>query len=133
MILDTSALIAILLDEPGADALFDTMLSDPVRVVSSMSVLEASCVLGSRRGAIGVMEFNRFLRESKVEVVPLDQEQVEIAQTAWLTYGKGIHPAGLNFGDLAAYALSVARQEPLLFVGDDFTKTDIRGADHRDR
>jgi ribonuclease VapC len=123
--IDTSALVAVLLNEGPAGALKKALIGDSIRLISAMTLIEVSCVLGARRGSMALMELNRLLHDLKIEVIPLDQEQVEIAQIAWLRYGRGMHPAALNLGDLAAYALAMARQEPLLFVGEDFQKTDV--------
>ena len=90
-----------------------------------MSVLEATCVISARLGPLAVSELTLFLREFRIEPVPFDTPQLELAQNAWLRYGRGFHVARLNFGDCASYALARSSGEPLLFVGDDFRQTDV--------
>ncbi|HXJ42276.1 MAG TPA: type II toxin-antitoxin system VapC family toxin [Bryobacteraceae bacterium] len=124
--IDTSALIAMLRDEPSADALRHAVAEDGVRLISTVSVLEATCVMTSRGGPAALMELTMFLAEFRFEQVAFMGEQLAIAQKAWLRYGKGRHRAGLNFGDCASYALAEATGEALLFVGEDFPRTGIR-------
>ncbi len=91
-------------------------------------MLEASIVIESRRGDAAGRELDLLLHRAKVQTVAVDEAQVELARAAWRRYGKGRHLAGLNFGDLFAYALARADGDALLFKGDDFTKTDITAA-----
>jgi ribonuclease VapC len=128
MVIDTSALIAMLCDEPEAPQLEAAIESDPVRLLSSGTLFEASIVIEARFGDAGSRELDRLIRTAQIEVVPFDREQAETAREAYRRYGKGRHPAALNFGDCFAYALSSLRKEPLLFKCHDFAKTDIRGA-----
>jgi ribonuclease VapC len=128
MVVDTSALIAILLDEPERRSLEDAIEADPVRLVSAMSKLEASMVMIGRHGIEGGARLDRLLREIAATVVPFDDHQADIARDAFVRFGKGHHPAGLNFGDCAAYALAMAEAEPLLFKGTDFGATDVAAA-----
>ena len=130
MVIDTSALLAILFEEARAPWLRSAMSSDPVRLMSTMSVLEVTCVISARLGPLAVSELTLFLREFRVEPVPFDQRQLELAQNAWLRFGRGFHAARLNFGDCASYALSHFSGEPLLFVGDDFRQTDVAGVSY---
>jgi ribonuclease VapC len=130
MVIDTSALLAILFEEGTARPLRMAMSSDPVRLMSTMSVLEATCVIAARFGAGAVSELRLFLREFQVEQVPFDKPQLELAQNAWLNYGRGFHAARLNFGDCASYALARFSGEPLLFVGNDFRQTDVTGVSY---
>lgn len=125
MVIDTSALVALLEDEAAAPALRIALSGDPTRLISTVSVLEATCVLGGRRGTGAVLELSLFLSEFDLQQVPFDAAQLSIAQRAWLVYGRGRHPARLNFGDCASYALAQSRSEPLLFIGDDFPQTDV--------
>jgi len=125
MVIDTSALLALLQDEAPAAALRLAVAEDPVRLMSAVSVLEATCVLSARRGSRALPELALFLSEFRLEKVSFDAAHLELAQSAWLRYGRGVHPARLNFGDCAAYALAQATGEPLLFVGDDFARTDV--------
>jgi len=125
MVLDTSAVMAILLQEPVADRLVSAMEADRTRLISAASVIESSLVLLGRYGEAGEALLDRLLRGIGAEVVPVGEEQVVLARDAALRFGRGRHPAALNFGDCFSYALSVTRGEPLLFVGDDFSKTDV--------
>jgi len=128
MVVDTSALIAILLDEPERPSIEDRIEGNPVRLVSAMSKLEASMVMIGRHGIEGGARLDRLLREIAATVVPFDEHQADIARDAFVRYGKGRHRAGLNFGDCAAYALALAEAEPLLFKGTDFGATDVQVA-----
>ncbi len=125
MVLDTSAVTAILLNEPEADRFRAAIADDPVRLMSAVSAVEATCVLESRRGAQAGVELEFFVYKVGIKFVPFDADQLEVARSAWRLYGRGKHPAGLNFGDCAAYALARTAGEPLLFKGGDFAKTDI--------
>lgn len=126
MVIDTSALIAILTDEPeraGYNRLIET---SAVRLVSAATVLEAALVIESRKGEYGGRELDLFLHRARFEIVPVDEDQVELARAAWRTYGKGRHPAGLNYGDCFSYALARQRGEALLYKGEDFGRTDSK-------
>ncbi len=126
MVIDTSAIMAILTREPTADRLGAAVEADPTRLVSVTTVVECALVLLGRYGEAGEPQLDRFLRGIGAEVVAVGEEQVNLARDAALRFGRGRHPAGLNFGDCFSYALSVARDEPLLFVGDDFSQTDVK-------
>jgi ribonuclease VapC len=125
MVIDTSALIAILLDEPERNSLQDSIKSDSLRLVSAMSKLETGMVMVGRHGIEGAARLDRLLREIAASIVPFDEHQADIARDAFARYGKSRHRAGLNFGDCAAYALAMAEAEPLLFKGTDFGATDV--------
>jgi ribonuclease VapC len=125
MVIDTSAIVAIALNEPDAKELEVRIADDPVRLISAAIVLEATIVLESRLGDAGGREFDLWLLKIGAEIVPVDAEQADAARRAWRRYGKGRHPAALNYGDCFSYALAVTRGEPLLFKGDDFVKTDV--------
>lgn len=125
MVIDTSAILAILLQEPAADRLMSAVEADRTRLVSAAAVVEASLVLLGRYGEAGDPPLDRLLRGIGAEIVPVGEEQVALARDGALRFGRGRHPAGLNFGDCFSYALSAERGEPLLFVGDDFSRTDI--------
>ena len=125
MVIDTSAIIAIALDEPEAATFEQHIASDPVRLISAATVLEISMILETRLGEAAVREFDLWLHKAQVEIVAVDIEQLDAARRAWRRFGKGRHPAGLNYGDCFSFALAFARQQPLLFKGDDFSKTDI--------
>jgi ribonuclease VapC len=125
MVIDTSAVMAMLLAEPSADRLVAAMEADHRRLVSAATVVEASMVLLGRFGETGDLQLDRLLRSIGAEVVAVGEEHVALARDAALRYGRGRSPASLNFGDCFSYALAVASDEPLLFVGDDFSKTDV--------
>jgi ribonuclease VapC len=125
MVLDTSALVAMLTGEPGADELIDRLAQAHAAFISAGTLLEASIVLEVRLGEEGLRDLSLFLQAAGVTVVPVDAEQVEVARDGYARFGKGRHPAGLNFGDVFAYALARLRGQPLLYVGEDFTRTDV--------
>jgi len=125
MVIDTSAIVAIALNEPDAADLEERIADDPVRLISAATVLEATIVLETRLGDAGGREFDLWLLKVGAEVVPFDAEQTDAARRVWRRYGKGRHAAALNYGDCFSYALALARGETLLFKGDDFAKTDI--------
>jgi ribonuclease VapC len=117
----------MLLNEPGAAAVARAIEEGSPRLISGANLLEATIVIESRRGAAGGRELDLFLYRAKIEAVTVDENQIEIARAAWRRFGKGRHPAALNFGDCFAYALASSRRAPLLFVGNDFAQTDIEG------
>jgi len=125
MVIDSSALIAILFDESDRLRIEQAIEADEVRLVSAMTKLETSIVLLGRRGEPLVSRLDRLLHRISATIMPFDDHQADIARDAFAHYGKGRHPAGLNFGDCAAYALSVAEAEPLLFKGTHFGATDV--------
>lgn len=126
MVVDTSALIAILCNEPEAPLFEEALERDATRLISAATLLETSIVIEARFGEAGGRELDLLIHKAQIQVEPVDQEQAEIARETYRTYGKGHHPAALNYGDCFAYALSSARGEPLLYKEDDFTKTDIK-------
>jgi ribonuclease VapC len=128
MVLDTSALIAILLDEADRPRLTRAIADAPLRVISAATLLEAGIVIEARLGDAGGRELDLLLHRADVAVVPVDAGQAELARGAWRRYGKGRHSAGLNYGDCFSYALAAQRGEALLFVGDDFAATDVQVA-----
>jgi ribonuclease VapC len=125
MVVDTSALVAILNDEPERQELIKRIAAAGPRLISAATVLEAGIVIEARRGEHAGREFDLFLHRAKFEIVPVDARQVEIARAAFRRYGKGRPPTGLNFGDYFSYALAKVRGDELLFKGEDFFKTDI--------
>lgn len=126
MVLDTSAILAILLGEPESPVIAELIAKDAKRLLSAGTALELMIVIEARKGEAGGRELDLLLHRAKIDVVPFDNEQAEIARVAWRRYGKGNHLAGLNFGDCFAYALSKISEEPLLFKGNDFNQTDIK-------
>lgn len=125
MVIDTSALLAILLAEQEAADFSRLIAGDPKRLVSALTALEAAIVIHARKGPSGVRELDLLLHATGALVVSLDADQVLVARAAYEKYGKGHHPAGLNLGDCCSYALARTSGEPLLFKGDDFGKTDV--------
>jgi ribonuclease VapC len=125
MVLDSSALLALLLDEPEAEEFRAAVEDDTTRLVSATSLLETALVIEARKGEPGGRELDLLIHKAEIEVAAVDAEQVSEARRAYRRFGKGRHAAGLNFGDIFAYALARTSGEPLLFKGDDFAKTDI--------
>ena len=127
MVIDTSAIIAVLLDEANAAGIAQAIETGSPRLLSAANLVEASMVIESRKGEAGGRELDLLLYRAGIEVVAVDQDQAEVARLAWRQFGKGRHPAALNYGDCFAYALAKTRRLPLLFRGDDFAQTDIAG------
>jgi len=125
MVLDTSALLAILRDEPERRSFNEAIEESELRLLSVASFVETSIVLEARFGAEGVRDLDLLISKANLSLVDVDQEQAHHAREAYRRYGKGRHRAGLNFGDCFAYALASARHEPLLYKGADFRATDI--------
>jgi ribonuclease VapC len=128
MVIDTSAIIAVLVDEPDAPRVAEAIEAASLRLLSAANLLEASIVIEGRNGAPGGRDLDLLIYRTGTEIVPVDQDQAEIARDAWRRYGKGRHPAGLNYGDCFAYALAKSRRLPLLFVGGNFARTDLEAA-----
>ena len=129
MIIDSSALIAMIYGEAGAEEVFRLIRAEPRSSVSAANYLEAAIVIDASGRATASRQFDELLRSLDVAVQPVTAEQARIARAAYRSFGKGSgSPAQLNFGDCFAYALAVDAGEPLLFVGDDFTHTDVRPA-----
>ncbi|HXA23868.1 MAG TPA: type II toxin-antitoxin system VapC family toxin [Acetobacteraceae bacterium] len=125
MVIDTSALVAVLLQERDADRVAQAIDAGSPRLLSAASLLEASIVIASRKGEAGGRELDLLMYRAGIEVVAVDQNQAETARATWRRFGKGRHPAGLNYGDCFAYALARSSRLPLLFRGNDFSQTDI--------
>lgn len=125
MIVHTSAALAVVLGEPGFEVFAAAIASSEVRRISAASFLEASIIVESRARDRGLRQFDSFIRESELAIEPVTHEHALIAREGFSNYGKGRHPAGLNFGDCFAYALAKSTGEPLLFKGDDFRQTDV--------
>jgi ribonuclease VapC len=128
MIVDSSAVIAILLREPDAERFARSIANAPICLMSAVTRVELSFVIEGRHGDAGRADLDRFLADAQVEVASIGPEQAEIAIEAFRRYGKGRHRARLNIGDCFAYALAKATDQPLLFKGDDFNHTDLRSA-----
>lgn len=128
MIIDSSAVIAILAGEPDAAHYAQLIEHDATPRIGAPSLLESSIVLTRWFGEAAEAALDGFVRESGAEIVPFDLPQLRAAQDAYRQFGKGRHPAGLNFGDCMSYALARVCDEALLFKGEDFARTDIRAA-----
>jgi ribonuclease VapC len=125
MVLDSSAIIAILLQEPEA-ARFATAIADnPPNYLSAASLLETSIVMETRKGEDGARDLDLFIYRAGIEIVAVDAQQAETARIAWRRYGRGKHKAALNYGDCFSYALARAMGAPLLYKGGDFAATDL--------
>ncbi|RYE79005.1 MAG: type II toxin-antitoxin system VapC family toxin [Myxococcales bacterium] len=127
MAVDTSALVAIILGEADAERLARVLQTDTVALTAA-SLFEASMVVESRQGPDGARDLRSLLGELDVQIVAVDAEMAQAAHQAWQRFGKGRHPAGLNFGDCFSYALAKTWGVPLLFKGNDFTQTDVASA-----
>ena len=125
MVIDTSALVAILSLEPEAARLAQAIEADPTRLISASTLLEAGIVMEARLGSAGGKERDLLVAKAGVVIEPLTADQASTAREAWRRFGKGRHAAALNFGDCCSYALARATGEPLLFKGTDFANTDI--------
>jgi len=125
MVIDTSALAAIFFGEPERQKFLAAIAAAESRLVSAANLLETGIVVEARQGEAAGREFDLFIVRANLRVVPVDAEQADLARSAWRKYGKGRHPAGLNFGDCFAYALAKFSGEPLLAKGTDFARTDI--------
>ncbi len=128
MVIDTLALVAILTNEDDAEQLENAIDRDAVRMISVATVLETTIVLENRFGEAGTRELDLLIRRLPVDIRPVDCDQLEWARFAFQTYGRGRHPARLNFGDCFPYALSKITGEPLLYKGADFSQTDLASA-----
>lgn len=125
MILDSSAIVAIFFQEPGYEALLHKVTAAEETGIGAPTLVECSIVLTARLGRDARGLLARFLEEASVTVVPFTEAHFGTAVGAWLKYGKGQHPAGLNFGDCLSYAVAKLTEMPLLCVGDDFAQTDL--------
>jgi ribonuclease VapC len=129
MVIDTSAVVAILRQESGAEGLLRRLTAAGARRISAASLLETAIVLEAKSGERGGEQLDLFLARAQIEVAPVTIDQVRIARTAWRRYGKGTgHPARLNFGDCFSYALAQSLGEELLYKGADFADTDVARA-----
>jgi ribonuclease VapC len=125
MVIDTSALVAVLFGEPEQPMFVEAIAADPRRLISAATMLEATLVVESRRGEAAGRDLDLLVHRVSAEVVAVNEPQLEIARVAWRRYGKGRHIAALNFGDCFSYALARHAGEPLLFTGVGFGHTDV--------
>jgi len=125
MVIDTSVLIAIAFGEPDASSFEASMEDAEVRLISAASVLEASIVMRQKFGVSGAARLDELMARWPLQIVPFDADQLQWARFAVETYGRGQHPARLNFGDCFTYPLAKSSNEPILFKGTDFAQTDV--------
>jgi ribonuclease VapC len=125
IVVDTSAICAILFQEESAATAAETIDAASARLLSAANWVEAAIVVEARKGPAGALEFDALIEQGGIEIVPVDEETARAARVAWRRYGKGRHPAALNFGDCFAFGLAKVRGLPLLAIGGDFAKTDI--------
>jgi ribonuclease VapC len=128
MVIDSSALVAIILEEPDASIYLSAIANTSTAMLSTATFVETSLVLLRRRKHDALTVLDIVISQLKIETVPVDHEQGLLAREAFLRFGKGRHKAGLNFGDCFSYALAKQTGEPILFKGNDFSKTDIVSA-----
>lgn len=128
MVIDSSAFLAILQNEPESGPFRVFMRNDPVRVASAATIVETSLVVLARQGEPGLVELRAFIDIAGIEIAPFNDEQAVVAIDAFRRFGKGRHPASLNLGDCFSYSLARILDQPLLFKGNDFIHTDIRKA-----
>ena len=129
MIIDTSALVAILQDEPERRRYIEAIEAADARSMSAATFVETSIVIETRYGAEGIRDLDLFVSRARIDLVAVDAEQAHVARRAFSQFGKGRHRAGLNYGDCFAYALAMVAGEPLLCKGDDFPHTDVARAE----
>jgi ribonuclease VapC len=130
MVIDTSALLAILQDEPERRAFTQAIEAAEDRTISAATFVESSIVIEARYGAEGLRDLDRLLAKAQIEIVPVDLEQGHAARLAFSLFGRGRHPAALNYGDCFSYALARVRGTPLLYKGVDFAATDVEPVAH---
>ena len=125
MVVDSSALLAVLFGEEDSASYIEALAAGERKYISSLNLFEAAVVVEARKGENGAKAFTALTANAELEVLPFDASQAEIALAAWRRFGRGRHPAGLNLGDCAAYALAITLNERLLFKGTGFTRTDV--------
>jgi ribonuclease VapC len=131
MVIDTSALMAVLLGEPERDEFILAIANHPDPIISAATLVESSMVAEARLGHRGKTRLVDLLEAGGVRTVAFDEAQADLAHEAWKSYGRGDSPAGLNFGDCLGYALAKQADRPLLFKGNDFAQTDVKPAQGR--
>lgn len=124
IVVDSSAIVAVLFDEPGGDAIAQKLADSPC-VMSAATRVELGIVIEARTGAAGTQLLEEFLSRVDMQIEPVDARLADEALVCWRRFGKGRHEAGLNLGDTFSYALARRMGQPLLFVGDDFSRTDV--------
>lgn len=130
VVVDSSALVALVLEEDDAPRILGALLATDMRQISAFSFLETSLVVMSRKGPAGHAIFEALVERFRLDVVAMDREHAQVARQGWVRFGKGRHPAGLNIGDCCSYALAYLSGFPLLCKGEDFQRTDLTLADY---
>ncbi len=125
MVLDSSVLVSILLNEPEAARYVSAIENADKLFISAVNLFEIAMVIEGRKGKRGEQQFYQLMTKLAPDIIPFDASQAQLAYLAWQRYGKGNHPAKLNFGDCCAYALAKHLEQPLLYKGQDFSQTDI--------
>ena len=125
MVVDSSVLIAVLLLEPDAEQFLNQLIDADDLYISAVSLVETAMVIEYKKGQTGADKLDELLAELTPTIVEFDQKQAALARSAWREYGKGRHPAKLNFGDCCSYALAKHLNKPLLYKGNDFSQTDL--------
>lgn len=126
MVVDTSALLAILLDEPEATPMIRAMARDGSRLVGAPTLVEAAAVMQAKKGSGGEVALDALLERADIRVLPMSLPAARLARLAYGRFGRGVgNPGVLNFGDCLAYGVAMSEREPLLFKGDDFSQTDV--------
>jgi len=125
LVVDTSAVVAVLEGEPDTEAVIETLDRAEWRLMSAATLVELGIVVQARLGPVGALAVERFLRDGEIDVVAFDRPQVDRALDAWRRFGKGRHPAALNLGDCYVYALAAERGLPVVCTGNDFAQTDL--------
>lgn len=128
MIIDSSTLIAILTIEEDADLYMDALTRSDIRLLSAASFVEAGIIIDRRKGAEAGRQFDALLSRAEIVIEPVTERHARVARQAYIEYGKGAHPAGLNYRDCFSYALAKTTGLPLLYKGNDFNRTDIESA-----
>jgi len=129
MIIDTSAIVAVLFNETDAKVYAHLIAESDIRRMSAATFVETAIVVETQTKTSGSRQLDAFLRQADIAIEPVTEEHAHIARQAFIDFGKGRHPAGLNYGDCFSYALAKATGEPLLFKGKDFSKTDLVAAE----
>jgi ribonuclease VapC len=126
VVIDTSAVLAILLDEPDATRLIDAIDADPVRAIGAPTLVEAGAVIVARKGSAGAVALDALMQRLDMTIEPFSAAAADFARSSYSQYGKGVgSPAVLNHGDCLSYGIAQALNQPLLFKGDDFNSTDV--------
>ena len=131
MVLDTSALVAILMAEPESERMLRAIAADPARLLGTPTLVESAAVMLARKGGGGEISLDALLHRLGVRIVPMSEDAARLARLAYARFGREVgSPPVLNYGDCLAYGVAMAAREPLLFKGDDFARTDVNAVDY---